>query len=51
MLLVVMVVQHFPDRIAITLVKQAGNAPPFRWEKHKTTNAESPDKYRAEWHT
>lgn len=42
MLLVVMAEQHFPDRIAIVLVKQAENAPPFVRGETQNENAESP---------
>jgi len=42
MLLVVMAEQHFPDRTAIALVKQAENAPPFVRGETQNENAESP---------
>lgn len=42
MLLVVMAIQHFPDQIAITLVKQARKRSSFSLGETQNENAESP---------
>lgn len=51
MLLVVMAEQHFPDRIAIALVKQAENGSSFRSGRNTKRERRIPDKYRAERHS